>query len=192
VGTIQAVLDQDGTVRGELEFRDPVEPGKIQLNFDPRGQQIDVLEGATVILETLFPTQGTGGCTMNCGGGGGGSGGGGSGMDFGTVDIQVDLSNTGVHAAASGNARLEPRMDRTDFSVEIEDVPAGSYDLRVGGSIVGTFNAVLEQDGTVRGELEFRAPVEPGKIQLNFDPRGQQIDVLEGATVILETQFPSS
>jgi hypothetical protein len=193
VGIIVAVLDQDGTVRGELEFRDPVEAGKILLDFDPRGQQIEVLEGATVILEILFPTQGTGGCTMNCGGGGaGGSGGGGSGMDFGTVDIEADLSNTGVYSAASGNARLEPRMDRTDFSVEIEDVPAGSYELRVGGSIVGTFNAALEQDGTVRGELEFRDPVEPGKIQLNFDPRGQQIDVLEGATVILEAQFPSS
>jgi len=42
--------------RGETEFRDPVEPGKILLDFDPRGEQIDVLEGTTVILETLFPS----------------------------------------------------------------------------------------------------------------------------------------
>jgi len=42
--------------RGETEFRDPVEPGKILLDFDPRGEQIDLLEGTTVILETLFPS----------------------------------------------------------------------------------------------------------------------------------------
>ena len=116
----------------------------------------------------------------------------GPGMDFGNADIEVELSNSGVYGAASGDAKLEPRMDRTDFSVEIEDVPAGSYDLRVGGTIVGTFNAALDVDGTVRGELEFRDPAEPGKIQLDFDPRGQQIDVLEGAVVILGTQFPGS
>jgi hypothetical protein len=46
----------DGSVEGELEFRNPVEPGKHLLDFDPRGQQIDVLEGATVILEKLFPS----------------------------------------------------------------------------------------------------------------------------------------
>lgn len=53
-------VDRGGPVvslgRGETEFRDPVEPGKILLDFDPRGEQIDVLEGTTVILETLFPS----------------------------------------------------------------------------------------------------------------------------------------
>jgi len=49
-------LLEDGSVEGGLEFRNPVEPGKILLDFDPRGQQIDVLEGSTVVLETLFPS----------------------------------------------------------------------------------------------------------------------------------------
>jgi hypothetical protein len=53
-------VDRGGLVvslgRGETEFRDPVEPGKILLDFDPRGEQIDLLEGTTVILETLFPS----------------------------------------------------------------------------------------------------------------------------------------
>ena len=39
----------------EPRHRNPVEPGKVLLDFDPRGQQIDVLEGQTVIMETLFP-----------------------------------------------------------------------------------------------------------------------------------------
>ena len=85
---------------------------------------------------------------------------------------------------------LEPRADRTDFSVEIEDVPEGGYPLRVGGQIEGVIPVTIRQDGSIEGELEFRNPVEPGKILLDFDPRGQVIEVLDGATVILETTFP--
>ena len=89
-------------------------------------------------------------------------------------------------------SRLRPRSDRTDFSVEIEDVPVGGYDLRVGGDSVGTIEVKMMQDGSIQGELEFRNPVEPGKILLDFDPRGLQIDILDGTTVVLETLFPSS
>jgi hypothetical protein len=176
---------------GETEYRSPVEAGKVLLTFDPRGQEIEVHDGQGAVLTSNGEViSGGGGCTNNCGGmGGGGMGG---GHEFGMVDIEVELSNPGVYPAASGDAKLEGRMDRADFSVEIEDVPAGSYDLSVGGAIVGTIQAALDVDGTVRGELEFRDPVEPGKILLDFDPRGKQIDVLEGGTVILETLFPSS
>ena len=132
-----------------------------------------------------------GGSDDNGGGSDDNSGGGGS-IDFGTTEIEVDLGNTGVFPSASGDARLRPRSDRTDFSVEIEDVPVGNYDLRVGSDIVGTIQVILRQDGSIQGELEFRDPVEPGKVLLDFDPRGQQIDVLDGTIVILDTLFPSS
>jgi len=169
---------------GQAEFRSPAEAGKILLTFDPRRQHIEVHDGQGVVL-----TSGDGMFSGGMGGHMGGGTGGGSGMNFGTMEIRVDLDNTGVYPSASGDARLEPRMDRTDFSVEIEDVPEGNYDLYVGGEIVGTLQAAVDFDGTVRGELEFRDPVEPGKILLDFDPRGKQIDVLEGDTVILETLF---
>jgi hypothetical protein len=184
---------------GETEFRSPSEAGKVLLTFDPRGHVIEVRDGQGAVLtsgDDVFT--GGGDCTQDCGGMGGGGmgggmgGGGGTGMDFGMVDIEAELTNTGVYPAASGDAKLEPRMDRVDFSVEIEDVPEGAYGLRVGGDVVGTLQATVDVDGTVRGELEFRNPVEPGKILLDFDPRGQQIDVLEGSTAILETLFPES
>ena len=169
---------------GETEFRSPVEAGKVLLAFDPRGQKIEVHDAQGVVL--------TSDGSVIDGGGNDGGGDDGGEIDFGTVEIEVDLSNTGVYTLASGDAKLEPRDDRTDFSVEIEDVPVGDYTLRIGGNVVGTITVVQLADGSVEGELEFRNPVEPGKVLLDFDPRGQQIDVLEGSTVILETLFPDS
>ena len=165
---------------GETEYRSPVEPGKILLTFDPRGEVIEVHDDQDVVLTSGDAVIGEDDDDD------------GENMDFGNIEIEVELTNTGVFPLASGDAKLEPRVDRTDFSVEIEDVPVGSYGLRVGGETVGTIDVMMLQDGSFEGELEFRNPVEPGKILLDFDPRGQQIDVLEGSTVILETLFPSS
>lgn len=165
---------------GETEFRSPVETGKVLLTFDPRGKLIEIHDDQGVVLtsgETVIDP--------------GGNDDDDNPIDFGMVEIDVELNNTGVYPLASGDARLRPEADRTDFKVEIEDVPVGNYDLRIADQVVGTISVVMFEDGTVEGELEFRNPVEPGKILLDFDPRGQQIDVLEGSTVILETLFPS-
>ena len=167
---------------GETEFRSPVEAGKVLLIFDPRGELVEIHDAEGVVLTSgevvLDPgDDDDGDDTGN--------------IDFGTTEIEVELTNTGAFTEASGDARLRPREDRTDFRVEIEDVPIGPYSLRVGGQIVGVIQVKTLEDGSIEGELEFRNPVEPGKILLDFDPRGQQIDVLDGSTVILETLFPS-
>ena len=97
----------------------------------------------------------------------------------------------------SGHADFEERADRTEFSVEVEDLADGNYRIIVGGSdrgplivnmgigetefrspveagqMVGTIPVTMRQDGSIEGELEFRNLVEPGKILLDFDPRGQ-------------------
>lgn len=164
---------------GETEFRSPVEAGKVLLTFDPRDQLIEIHDGQGAVLTSGEAVIGDGGDN-------------GMEIDFGTTMIEVELNNAGIYTQASGDAKLEPRDDRTDFSVEIEDVPVGSYTLRIGGNEVGTINVVQLQDGSIEGEIEFRNPVEPGKVLLDFDPRGQQIDVLEGQTVILETLFPEN
>lgn len=162
---------------GETEFRSPVEAGKVLLTFDPRDQLIEIHDGQGAVLTSGEGVIGVGGDND-------------VEIDFGTTLIEVELNNTGIYPEASGDAKLEPRDDRTDFSVEVEDVPIGSYTLRIGGNEVGTIVVVQLQDGSIEGEIEFRNPVEPGKVLLDFDPRGQQVDVLEGATVVLEILFP--
>ena len=166
---------------GETEFRSPVETGKVLLTFDPRGELVEVHDSEGLVLTSgdvvIDDDDGDDGDDTDD-------------IDFGTTEIEVELTNTGVFVAASGDARLRPREDRTDFTVEIEDVPTGPYSLQVGGQTVGVIQVKMLEDGSIEGELEFRNPVEPGKILLDFDPRGQQIDVLDGSTVILETLFP--
>jgi hypothetical protein len=169
---------------GETEFRSPVESGKILLTFDPRGELIEVHDNQGAVLtsgDVVFDDDD---------GDGGDDGDDEEDIDFGTTEIEVEFINTGVFPQASGDARLRPREDRTDFRVEIEDVPEGGYPLRVGGQMVGTIPVTMRQDGSIEGELEFRNPVESGKLLLDFDPRGQDIQVLDGSTVILEMSFP--
>jgi hypothetical protein len=165
---------------GETEFRSPGEAGKVLLTFDPRGEVIEVHDGQGAVLTSDGGVLGGG----DDGGGGGGT------LDFGTALIDVQLVNAGIYPAGSGDAKLEPRDDRTEFSVEIEDVPVGNYTLFVGGVERGTIMVATLTDGSVQGEIEFRNPVEPGKQLLDFDPRGQEILVREASTTIFSVDFP--
>ncbi|MET0230482.1 MAG: hypothetical protein ABW186_06080, partial [Rhodanobacteraceae bacterium] len=98
------------------------------------------------------------------------------------------FDNTGVVPAASGKVRFEERDDRTDFKVEAEDLPIGAYSLRVAGVERATLNVATSANGT-EGEIELRSPAENGHPLLDFDPRGQMIDVAQGSTVFLTTKL---
>jgi hypothetical protein len=106
------------------------------------------------------------------------------------MEIRADLLNSGLIPAASGEAEWEMSSDRVEFTVEIEDVPPGSYDLVVGGENVGTIIAV-DMHGSVFGIIHFRDPEGYGKAHLDFDPRGQNIQILSQGDVVLEVDFPA-
>ncbi|GAB4174476.1 MAG: hypothetical protein Kow0020_09990 [Wenzhouxiangellaceae bacterium] len=171
-GQISVVNTASGP-EGELEFRFPGEAGKELLDFDPRGALVEIVDAGTVVFASTFPATGTGG-----GGGGGGP--------TGDIEIVVGMINDGVYPSASAEAKFEQNTQRTEFSVEVEDVPDGSYALFVGGAAKGTITVT---DG--EGEIEFRDPPEAGKLPLDFDPRGQSVEVREGATVVFHVDFPN-
>lgn len=177
-GTIVVTEDDDGDTEGEIEFRSPARSGGLLLDFDPRGQNIDVLRGGVIILTSVAPDSGT-------------TPGQGDAPTFGDSEIEVDLINDGVYPAAEGEAELEIESDEVNFEVEIEDVPVGSYALLVGGIERGQIQVVQDDDGT-EGEIEFRFPPSPGKLLLDFDPRGKPVEVFEGSTRIFHVDFPLS
>jgi len=195
---------------GVAGFTSPGETGKMMMTFDPRGLQIEIHDGQGVMLSSFenhfeendYGHQGDEYHNYDCqfGPGMGHHGGMGGGMGDGMTDcvnegefleIDRDLVNTGVLSGAKGEAEWRMNSDRVEFSVEIEDLPVGSYSLSVGGTEVGVIQAVAMHDVEVYGHIRFRDPEAHGREHLDFEPRGQKIEVFAGASVILEVDFPN-
>jgi len=209
-----AFVVQEG--HGDVKFSSPAEDGHRLMNFDPRGERIEIHDGMGAVLSSFDQMMeeddhghhGDGDghhgdddhdydCESGGGMGGGGMGGHmGGGMgdcveDGDFIEIEVDLLNTGVLSEAEGEAEWEMNSHRVEFSVEIEDVPVGTYPLLVGGTEVGVIDAFEMHDGDVYGHIKFRDPENHGREHLDFDPRGQLIEVFQGDKVILSVEFPA-
>jgi len=168
----------------ELEFQNPVEPGKTLLNFDPLGAQIEVELGGTIYLTGVLSGSNTTTGTKPPGKGSQGA------EDVGKTkgdSLLVFLANSGVQAGASGKAKLS-QSGETEFEVEIEDVPAGNYALCVNGVEVGT----LVADATGHAHLDYSTSPGGAVLDLNFEVKGQLVAVKSGADVILSAVFPTS
>jgi hypothetical protein len=154
---------------GELKFRSPEIENKLNLNFDPRGCKIELINGAGVVLtsgdEVLNEKQ-PGKPDKE---------------DEEVVKIEVDMASTGVIESAKGEAELEVWADETEFSVKIKNVPVGFYTVWVAGSNVGEIE--VADDGDFDGKLKIIDP--------SFDPLGKNIKVKQADDqVILEVLFP--
>ena len=92
---------------------------------------------------------------------------------------------------ATGTATLRDRSTRFDFDVEVQDLPIGSYDLIVGEFKQGAIAVKTGADGT-RGSISFSTDQSgnPPKPPLTFDPRGQNVQIVQGSTVFLSMTFP--
>ncbi len=171
-GTVSVALVL-GEERGEVEFdSDPDEPGELPLDFDPTGAAIEIRQGAIVFLSGSAGTPGPGTCDL--------------------VDVEPMLENSGADRNAKGKARFRQETDcARHLRVQVEDVPLGDYQLLVGGVPRGTVTvtAVL---GEHVGEIEFASsPDQPGELLLDFDPRGQLLEVKQGMTLFLSVTLPS-
>ncbi|HTE06796.1 MAG TPA: hypothetical protein VK824_11405, partial [Planctomycetota bacterium] len=173
-----------GPASVELEFQSPVEPGKTLLNFDPLGAQVDVtrdgvtwltgvLAGANSSTGTKPPGKAAKGCKD---------------LGKGKADaLLVFLANTGLLSGAQGTAKLA-QGGETEWEVELEHVPAGSYGLAVNGAPVGT----LVADGTGHAQLDFSTSPGNGVLDLSFAVKGQLVEISSGSGVILSAVFPMS
>jgi hypothetical protein len=172
---------------GELEFRSPEIDDKLNLNFDPRGCKIELLEGEVVVLSTgdEVLSEKTPGKPDD------------DGDDEG-FKLEAEFTSTGVIEGARGEAEYEMEVDETEFSVKIKDVPAGFYAVEVAGAEEGQVE-VIEDDGKLEGKVKFTNPQKAGTEELDFDPLGQVIEIrpvpADAADplpeIILEVLFPS-
>ncbi|MCB9898932.1 MAG: hypothetical protein H6825_13085 [Planctomycetes bacterium] len=175
-------ISVDGTGFGEIEFKTPLDDPKPLFDFDVLGESIEVRQDATTFFSDVFAP----------GEGGGGGGGGGSSK----TKTEVYMVNVGPDANAKGRLRYETKSNELRFSVNVEHLDAGVYDLVVGGSTVATFDTT----GLPEVELQFRDPPDDSpsdeageiKLALDFDPLGRQVDVVSGETTYLTGVQPGA
>ncbi|MFP4207350.1 MAG: hypothetical protein ACLFSC_01750 [Wenzhouxiangella sp.] len=186
VGTIVASVDDDDDgAEGEIEFRSPERGDKPLLDFDPRGQTIEVLSGTAVVLSGTLPEEGE-------------PVGGGKEPGAGGEDIEVEMVNAGVYPDGEAEAEWEFDDGVQTFEIEVEDIPVGDYRVFVNAIEVGVIGVREDDDDDdTEGELEFRSPPLAGFPELDFDPRGALIDIVEGesldsGTVIFFVEFPAT
>lgn len=171
-GTIHVAVQPDLSVEGEIEFSTELdEVGELPLDFDPTGATIEVVQGTNVFFSATGGTATTGTCTI--------------------VDSEVDFSNVGPIGSAKGKSRLRQDVDcGRDFRVEVEKLPVGSYSLNVDGLLRGTISVVVSNSDTF-GEIEFDTEPSPGKLLLDFDPRGLTVEVQQSSNVFLTVTMPN-
>ena len=180
-GNIQVSALAGGKTEGEIEFRDPVEPGKLALDFNPQNQVIDITQNGLVYLTSDGNNNGgnTGGNTSQ------------NAPPFGNSETELYMANTGIYPSGQAKTKLKQRADRVDFQIELEDVPLGFYDFNVNGTIQGIIQVTQTAVGP-EGELEFRNPVEAGKELLDFNPLGAMLSVTQGPDLLFTINFPAT
>ena len=163
---------------GQTQFRSPEAAGKELLSFNPRNCVIELHEGAGVVLSSGEDVLA-----------GKSNGGGGNGK----MEIEVDLENTGVYPEAEGEASYLEKNNSVEFEVEIKGVPVGTYPVRVNDILRGEIDVAVDpddDDDKLKGKLRFSNPQKEERELLDFDPRGEWVEVYEGGVVIFEVHFP--
>lgn len=174
-GTLN-VIDNGVTIEGELEFETD-DNGGTAFDFDPTNQLIEISQGATVFFSGVFAGGVTNGGDSQC---------------QASLD-KVPLLSSGAILGAKGDVKIRTRDDcDRNFSVEIEDVAVGTYDLSVDGVIRGTISVINNGLENV-GEIEFDSSSDdPNELLLNFAVDGKVVEVLQGATVVLSRTLDGS
>ena len=163
--------DDDGNVtQGEVEFRSVVEPRKILLNFDPRGQLIEIVSPEGVVL--FSHVLGTGSAS--------GSAGGDVVLPFEV--IQPLFAQAGATGSVQATYR---RNDQGELKLKLKarGLALGDHEVVVGGQVRGLLKVVAD-DGGSEGEIEFETVPEDGSLALDFEVAGAEIAVRLGGNTL--------
>jgi len=108
------------------------------------------------------------------------------------VTIVLQMTPASSVPQAHGKVTFKLRAALAELEVEVMKLPVGTYSLRVGGDDHGTFTVQqMGNNGTTKGEINFSSPAAPGEAELDFDPRGEAVEVLDAqGNVLLSVTLP--
>ncbi len=153
----------------------PLPPGRRLLDFDPRGEVVDIAQETNLVFSSRLQARATG-------------------INFATPSLtQSFLPSTGADPDGTARARFRVEADaRRKLSIELESVPAGNYELLVNNSSQG-FISVASTAGGTKGELEFSSREDNGdELPLTFDPAGSTFVIRLGDVVYFEGALAGS
>lgn len=184
LGKLTVVQDGKRT-EGEVEFETtPNEPGELPLPFDPIGLPVEISQGGTVFFNGTIPTPPT---------------------TPGDDDDDDDDNGGGLPLTASLTPAAELSREAegsveiqfgtngvAGAEIEVEGIPAGSYDLLVDGTTEGTL-VVTSVKGKLRGKLRYeKVPNDSDEILLDFDIEGKAIVISQSGTTFFSGTAPSA
>ena len=156
----------------EVEFDTDPEPPELSLDFDPRDLLIAIFEGGDLYFSGIMSARANGVNVCEA------------------SQVSQLVASSGADPDGKAKARFRTRADcDQDFKVEIEDVPAGAYDLYVNNKNRGVIH-VVDTGTEFKGEIEFDTdPDDPDEFLLTFNPNSTPIEVRQGETIYFSDVF---
>ncbi|HET6410176.1 MAG TPA: hypothetical protein VFG14_19960 [Chthoniobacteraceae bacterium] len=136
---------------------------RFELDFDPRGELVEVLnaDGEVVfsgVMEGQIP---------------------GVNID---VEDETTLTPGAADPDAAGTINLAVDLEgETSLTVDVSNLAAGAYDVVIDGTVRGTLTVAATGTGTI----VFSTIPLAGEVLLDFDVEGETLEIRQGATVFL-------
>ncbi len=151
-----------------FRFRSPtVTPGFAPLTVDPRGAILDLVQGGAPIFTGEMRARARG-------------------LNFSprnTVLLPIPSAQTPPVGSAKAKWSIDQRA-RRKFSVEVEDVPEGTYDLFVNAVLRGSLD-VTDTGDDIEGEIEFSSSDDDDEeLPLDFDPLGATLSIQDRSSAV--------
>jgi hypothetical protein len=159
-------VNSNAVTSGQVVFSTaPDGTNELLLTFAPTGQLIQLQQGTNVFFSGAS-SPAPAGCSVSA--------------------LEVPLWNAGLIAGAQGKARYRTTDDCVqEFRVVVSGVPIGPYDLYGALAFLGSINVTTNSPAN-SGQIVISNP------PAGFDPRGQLIEVRQGANLILSRTFPAN
>lgn len=173
-GETQTTFEVGSKEQARLKFHTAPEPGTdtLPLKFDPRGEKVEVSQGASTYLFARFP-ENPGEKTA-------------SSPKPPKIRLRAALQPSDKMPGAAAELEFRSNKGRERVRLKLKGAPWGDYTLQVSGVDVGMLH--VERG---KGKLKFDSEPKKGKLLLNFDPRGRHIKIMHGNEIAFEADFPA-
>lgn len=113
---------------------------------------------------------------------------------FAPLTLVRQLVPTAAYPTTQGQVKFFLRPAVSGLEIDVRKLPAGTYSIRIADLVEGSIEASpvgAGQGGMTMGQMRFASPAGDNAELLDFDPRGQLIEIVDGeGAVALSVTLP--